>query len=170
MADLREAGSPGAPPGRCGEAIERLESALQAFLLVLKQERLHEFLLDRARVDLDRAGAALLYALYRDGASLRVCDLAERLRVDAPTVSRKVRQLERMGLLGRSEDEVDRRAVRLQLTEAGRDAIDAVLRARRGWLAELLDDWSPEEQAAFARMLRRFAEGVARHLEEHHVR
>ncbi|WP_165845533.1 MarR family winged helix-turn-helix transcriptional regulator [Streptacidiphilus pinicola] len=155
------------------EPIERLESALQAVMLVLKQERLHEFLIDRARADLDRAGVALLYVLYRDDTEqvgLRVCDLAERLRVDAPTVSRKARQLERSGLLGRGADDVDHRAVRLRLTESGRAAIDAVLGARHDWLTEVLADWSPDEMAVFAGMLRGFADGVTRHLEDHHVR
>lgn len=130
----------------------------------LGQVRLHEFLLARAQIDLDRAGAAVLSVLNEQPASLRVSELAERLHIDAPAVSRKVRRLEHAGLIRRSGDQADRRAIRLELTDSGRAAIDATVRARRDWLAEVLSEWSAEEQAALARSLRRLAEGVDRQL------
>ncbi|HEV2636275.1 MAG TPA: MarR family transcriptional regulator [Actinocrinis sp.] len=141
-----------------------IESALQSLVRELRQARLHEFLLVRARIDLDRAGAAVLPVLNEQSASLRVSELAERLHVDTPAVSRKVRQLERAGLVGRSGDQADRRASRLELTDSGRAAIDATLRARRDWLAEVLGEWSADEQAALALALRRFADGVDRYV------
>lgn len=147
--------------------IEELASAIQAVVGVLKQSRLHDFLLASAGVDLDRAGIALLHVLFESSGHLRIGDLAERLHVDAPSVSRTAARLERAGLVGRSADDEDRRACRLHLTPAGRGALDSVLGARRAWLAAALADWSPAERAAFARALHRFADGVDRHLEGH---
>ena len=166
---MRDAGVPGLPETRGAGTIGDVESALQALIRVLKQARLHELLLRRAQVDLDRAGASLLSVLYEHPESLRVSELAERLHVDTPAVSRKVHQLEREGLIARSGDQADRRASRLGLTDAGRAAIDTTLSARRAWIAGVLSDWTAAERSDFARALRRFADGVDDHLEESDV-
>ena len=67
----------------------------------ITQVRVHERLLRLAGVRLDRAGATLLFKLFAKGESLRVTDLAEMLGVDTPTVTRKVQQLERDGMVVR---------------------------------------------------------------------
>ena len=132
-------------------AIGEIESALHSLSRSLRQVRLHDFLLAEARVDVDRAGTALLYVLHVHGASLRLTDLAEQLHIDAPAVTRKAQQLERSGLVGRTRDVADGRASRLQLTAAGRKAISRILAARRAWLTGLLSGWPESEQAEFAR-------------------
>jgi len=169
MSAVREDDFPGtAGPGR-EEPVADLESALRSLFRVLKQSRLHALLLGRAQTDLDRAGVELLYALYAQDASLRLTDLAERLRIDAPAVTRKAQQLERAGLVGRTRDQADGRATRLGLTAPGRAAMDRILAARRVWLTEVLGGWSAADQAEFARLVRRFAGDVDRHLEAPHV-
>jgi DNA-binding MarR family transcriptional regulator len=145
-------------------AIGAIESALHSLSRSLRQVRLHDFLRAEARVDVDRAGLALLYVLHVNGASLRLTDLAEQLHIDAPAVTRKAQQLERSGLVGRSRDSADGRATRLQLTAAGGDAISRILAARRAWLTGLLSGWPESEQAEFARLLRQFTSDVDRHL------
>jgi hypothetical protein len=71
------------------ETIAAIESALHSLARRLKQARLHDFVLRQAGVDIDQAGLAILYALHAEKASLRVTDLAERLGIDAPAVTRK---------------------------------------------------------------------------------
>jgi DNA-binding MarR family transcriptional regulator len=147
-------------------AIDEIESALHALAQALKQVRLHEHLLARARVDVDRAGVALLYVLYMEGASLRVTDLAEQLRIDAPAVTRKAQQLEKSGLVGRSRDPGDARATRLQLTAQGRRTINRILAARRAWLTTVLSSWPKAEQSELARLLCLLVESVDRQLKD----
>jgi DNA-binding MarR family transcriptional regulator len=177
MADLQGAGFSGGtvPVDPAGDAaVESLATALQSLFGLLKRTRLHDHLLDRAQTDVDRAGLAVLLVLHAvtdavpfgAGPSLRMTELAEQLHIDAPAVSRKVRQLERAGLIARTRDEADARAVRLRLTAAGREAVTAVRGARRSWLAEVTAGWPAAERAEFARLLGRFAEGGERHLEE----
>ena len=48
------------------------------------QLRVHERLMQRAGVRIDRAGGALLYMLRAHGESARVTELAELLGVDSP--------------------------------------------------------------------------------------
>jgi DNA-binding MarR family transcriptional regulator len=57
--------------------------------------------------------------LAHDG-PMRLNDLARRMGVSAPTASRAVDALEALGLVGRAPDPDDRRALRLDLTPAGR--------------------------------------------------
>lgn len=68
-------------------------------------------------------------ALWREG-GLHQCDLAERLGVEAPTVTRMVQRLERGGLIDRRPDPDDARAMRLYPTQRAR-LLEAVI--RRAW-------------------------------------
>jgi len=129
------------------------------------QLRLHERMLQAAGVRIDRAGAALLYMLHTHGDSLRVTGLADLLGVDAPTVTRKIQQLERDGLVARHADAEDHRAIRIQLTAHGRKTVERVQKARMAWFDGLLEGWNEPDLAAFASMLGRFAAALQRDLE-----
>jgi len=146
-------------------SVTDMEEALHALLQSLRRDRLHEYLLGLAGEDLDRPAVVLLYALHTRGAELRMSDVADKLHVDAATVTRKAQQLERAGLVERARDPQDGRAFRLALTDAGQRAIDAVLAARRQWLGELLAEWTTTDRTDLTRLLRQFADTVDRHLE-----
>ena len=142
--------------------IEVIEGALQAVVRTLNQVKVHERLLRVAAARVDRAGVALMYRLATEGGGdgLRITDLAERLGVDAPTVTRKVQQLEREGLVQRHVDPGDRRASRLVLTAQGKRTIERVMTARRAWLTGLLEGWDDDDQDRFGQLLSRFAEAL----------
>ena len=148
------------------EAIGAIEMELHSFVRSLKQVRLHEYLLTKARVDVDRAGMALLYVLYVEGTSLRLTDLAEQLQIEAPAVTRKAQHLERSGLVSRTPDPNDGRATQLQLSTQGRRTINRILTVRRAWLQTLLSDWPEASQIEFARLLRLFTYDVNQYLKE----
>lgn len=152
-----------APPD---DAIGEIQSALHSLSRSLKRGRLHDYLLDQARVDCDQSGLAVLYVLHSAGTSLRLTDLAERLHIDAPGVTRKAQQLERAGLVSRTQDQADARATRIQATPQGRRMIARFLSARRAWLTDLLSSWPEAERAEFARLLGRFVDDLRLHLEE----
>jgi DNA-binding MarR family transcriptional regulator len=153
-------------PGTSARPVDRFDEALQTVARSITQVRLHERLLQLAGVRLDRAGATLLFKLSAKGDALRVTDLAELLGVDAPTVTRKVQQLEREGMVVRHTDPDDGRASRIGLTPAGRRAIDRVRRARRAWLGQLLQDWHDDDLSDLADLLSRFAEDLERDLDD----
>ncbi len=146
--------------------VDRFDEALQTVARSITQVRLHERLLQLAGVRLDRAGATLLFKLSAKGDSLRVTDLAEILGVDTPTVTRKVQQLERQGMVVRQTDPDDRRASRIRLTPDGRRTIERVRRARRSWLEQLLQNWEDDDLSALADLLSRFAEDLERDLDD----
>jgi DNA-binding MarR family transcriptional regulator len=143
--------------GPADRSIDQIEVALQVVARSMTQARLHERFLQTAGVRLDRAGAALLYKLYAHRDSLRVTTLADLLGVDAPTVTRKVQQLEHEGYVVRHPDPDDRRATRIELSSSGRRTLQRVLDARRSWIASLFEGWDRTELGDFASALGRFS-------------
>ncbi len=148
--------------GASGDPVDRIQAAFQVVARSITQVRVHERLLREAGVRLDRAGSALLYQLHFAGDALRVTDLAELLGVDAPTVTRKIQQLERQQLVSRRPDPDDRRAARIALTPAGRHTLERVLAARRAWFERMFEDWDEGDAATFATMLGRFSAALER--------
>jgi DNA-binding MarR family transcriptional regulator len=157
---------PVAESGPAAHHVDQFDEALQNVARSITQVRLHERLLRQAGVRLDRAGATLLFKLSAKGDSLRVTDLAEILGVDTPTVTRKVQQLERDGMVVRQNDPADRRASRIGLTPAGRRTIERVRRARRAWLEQLLHDWDDDALSVLAELLGHFADDLERELDD----
>jgi DNA-binding MarR family transcriptional regulator len=155
--------SRGPQSSEAGGSVDRIEVALQVVARSITQVRLHERLLQAAGVRLDRAGATLLHKLHLHG-PIRVTALADLLGVDAPTVTRKIQQLERDGLVGREPDPDDRRATQIHLTPAGKRTLERVLKARRQWLDRLLRDWKESDLEAFATLLGRFSDDLAQEI------
>jgi DNA-binding MarR family transcriptional regulator len=149
-----------APPDTDGTT-QTIASALLSVARVMTQYKSHDALCRQAGVDLDRGGAALLYKLFAEGDDVRLGELAERLGIDSPAVTRKVQQLEREGLVERSADPTDARAARVRLAPAGRESIERLLQARQLWFDELLAGWSPEDRSELARLLHQFAATIA---------
>jgi DNA-binding MarR family transcriptional regulator len=153
----RSAEVAGGPERTTGEIVAALASLARA----LNQVKAHETFCRRAGVDLDRAGAALVYKLHSEGDGIRVCDLAERLGIDAPAVTRKVQRLERDGLVSRCADPSDGRASLVKLTAGGRRAIERLLQARERWIDDVIGDWPPSDRVVLARLLHRLADRIA---------
>jgi DNA-binding MarR family transcriptional regulator len=167
MPALTEGRGGGAPTQDA--TIAQIQAALYSLARRLKQTLLQDYIARQAGNDLDQAGMAVLYALDEDKQeqpSLRVSDLAARLCIDPPAVTRKAQQLERYGLVCRSRDACDGRASRLALTPEGRKVLRRFLDARHQWLAAVLADWPEAERAQFARLICRFADGIDQHLDE----
>jgi len=150
------------------ETIAAIESALHSLARRLGQARLKDYIARQAGDDLDQAGIAALYVLHAEDDSLRITDLAARLGIDSPAVTRKVQQLEHLGLVVRSPDPVDGRASRLLLTRDGRRTIERLLEARRVWLEELLSEWPTPDRKEFARLLQLFAATIETDVEGRH--
>jgi DNA-binding MarR family transcriptional regulator len=146
--------------------LDRIAASLQILQRAFNQARSHEQLLQEAGVRVDRAGSALLYKLHvHPGVSLRVTTLAELLGIDAPAVTRKVQQLERLGFVSRENDPEDKRATRIQLTDAGEETMQLVLAAHKKRLARLFHGWTSEELQNFSSSMGRFADALTTEME-----
>jgi DNA-binding MarR family transcriptional regulator len=91
-----------------------------------------------------------------------VSELAAAERVRPQSMAQTVNELETDGLIARRSDPDDGRRTLVEITEKGREALNADRRRRDGWLAQALEeDLSESEQAVLAdavELLRRLAE------------
>jgi DNA-binding MarR family transcriptional regulator len=90
-----------------------------------------------------------------DGQNVR--DLAARLGVDRSTATRMCNRLVSAGLIARTGDPADGRAVVISLTGEGRRVVDAVTRTRRDSVAALLRSIPPDRRAQLVDLLDEFA-------------
>lgn len=133
---------------------------------VLNRSRLVEQAMERAGGDLDRPSISILTTLNQAGEPLRVGEIAARMRVAGPHVTRQVHALERRGLVRRLADEHDRRARPIALTPEGAAAAERYVSAVLGRLDDALRGWSADDRATFYRLLARFADDLAAHFAE----
>ncbi|MDQ2677465.1 MAG: MarR family transcriptional regulator [Actinomycetota bacterium] len=99
------------------EATMRAWSALLVAHRRLTTEMDRE-LRDRTGMDLDEYD--VLYQLHAAGRPVRMGELADRVLITRPTVTRLVGRLVDQGLVERTGDAEDRRTVRVSLSQAGR--------------------------------------------------
>ena len=93
---------------------------------------------------------AALATIDRHG-PLTPSELAQRERVQRPTVTRLVARLEELGLLARAADPGDRRSSLLSITPAGRALLEEVRGRKDAYLAGRLEGLDAEERAALDR-------------------
>ena len=94
----------------------------------------------------------VLIELWRED-GLRGGELAERLGVEPPTVTKMLRRLERCGLVSRSQDPEDARSLRVYLTEEGRSLEEPVVRCWERVEEKSLAGMSADERRTLHRLL-----------------
>lgn len=105
--------------------------------------------------EVDAATIPVLHVLTCTG-SLRLSDLAQRMHLDASTISRHARHLEERGLLERTVDPDDRRASRVAITELGAKVLTGCIDQRKQRLGQALATWSAEDRQHLQRLATRF--------------
>jgi DNA-binding MarR family transcriptional regulator len=113
-----------------------------------------------ARNSMDRAAYLLLSRLDQDGPT-GVKALAAGMGIDSSTVTRQVAPLVDSGLVKRTSDPDDGRAVVLQLSPRGSDRLEEVRASRRKLVALLTADWTQEEREQFCALLTRFNTAIS---------
>jgi DNA-binding MarR family transcriptional regulator len=108
----------------------------------------------RLRQEAKKVGVSALDALLLGQILLRPggggCDLADEEQISRPTLSSHVKRLEAAGWITRLTDAEDARRSGLTITEAGREALEAIRRQRNDWLAARLSRLSPEARQALS--------------------
>lgn len=90
----------------------------------------------------------------------RLSDLPKEIPLDLSTISRHCAALTRDGLLDRTDDPNDRRAVLINVTEAGRERLDRLRAEKTALLKDATSHWSREDIENFTRLLNRMAEDL----------
>ena len=102
--------------------------------------------------DLTLAQLSILLTLLDKG-PIRMTELAAHERVRTPTTTVAIRRLEKLGLVKRSRDPSDLRAVLVDVTPRGLVQHREAVATRRSKLAGMLSRLSDEERTALTRAL-----------------
>ncbi|MEI5103800.1 MarR family transcriptional regulator [Streptomyces sp. PmtG] len=133
--------------------LDTLQHQVAVFARRAEQTRLGG--VGQVRNSMDRAAYLLLNRLDKEG-PMGVKALAASMGIDSSTVTRQVAPLVDTGLVKRTSHPEDGRAVVLQLSPRGQSRLDEVRSSRRELMAELTQDWAPEERSSFTALLTRF--------------
>ncbi len=86
-----------------------------------------------------------IFHIHRIG-SCGVTEIGDHLGVTSAAASQLLDRLVQQGLVERSEDPVDRRVKRIELTEKGQHLFEEGVRARQSWLDDLARTLSDQEK------------------------
>ncbi|OBB56154.1 MarR family transcriptional regulator [Mycobacterium sp. 852013-51886_SCH5428379] len=112
--------------------------------------RLNRFATQRTKLPLPWAQARLLSTIEDRGAA-RISDLACLDHCSQPTMTTQVRRLEDAGLVSRTEDPLDGRAVLIRITKKGRQVLTEARIDRAAVIDPRLEKLTAEDRETLAR-------------------
>jgi len=120
-------------------------------------KRAHSMMLDILEPVFEERGFSyiqyVILSWSRDGAAVNPKDICVQFRHDSGALTRVIDQLAERGFLNRVRRDPDRRKVELQLTEAGRIAVEGLIPLVVAKLNLALADFSGGEFEEFLRLL-----------------
>ncbi len=140
------------PDGPLAEQLLRLTRRVHR----IQKRHLHE-----CGLGITPAQSRLLRTLAHYDAPPRMADLAERLEVVPRAVTTLVDGLEAGGKVRRVPDPTNRRVIRIELTDDGREALREVHGARRSAAKEILAPLTDGQRAVLGELLDTLIDGTA---------
>jgi DNA-binding MarR family transcriptional regulator len=137
--------------------IDALHVALMDVVGIVTRPQPDIKLLNEAGVTLDRALAPLLVRVSLKQ-PIGIVELAELVGRDHSTISRQIAKMEEAGLVAREPRADGTPSRNIVLTAEGRSIVDAIRKARRRILSEVLAGWSDGDRTDLIRLLRKFAQ------------
>ena len=104
------------------------------------------------------------YPRKYNGTAASVAEIATRMGVSVPAVSRTLRSLQGKALIERAVDEDDRRSVRVTITEAGREQLRENMTRVVAALNRILAVFTEDEMRTIARLYGKFAAATEKQL------
>jgi DNA-binding MarR family transcriptional regulator len=143
--------------------LDQLENSLYNCVRTYKSSSYYKAIIERVGTDIDRPSMFILIIL--DSQSLQFRDLVKKLGVEAPSVSRKVHELEAKGLVMR-ETTRDKRIHLLTLTDNGHKLTNKIKHAKREYLSRILAAWTVEDQEKLATLLVKLADDFSKSINQ----
>ena len=97
----------------------------------------------------------LMAQLERNPAGLRMSDISKRLMVSGGNITGITDQLEKEGLVVRTLDPADRRAVTVKLTEAGGKKFRQMAERHENWIVQTFSVLTREEKETMSALLKK---------------
>lgn len=141
------------------EQMKTLHGVLIRIVSALNRPRNDEKLIADAGIQLDRALFSILISIERLG-PIGVVELAECAGRDYTTVSRQVAKLEKLGLVIRQHNVIDRRIREAVISPTGKAMTERIDAAREQMGNAVFKDWSQDELDIFVRLMQKFANAM----------
>ncbi|ECD9322010.1 MarR family transcriptional regulator [Salmonella enterica] len=141
------------------EQMKTLHGALIRIVSALNRPRNDEKLIADAGIQLDRALFSILISIERLG-PIGVVELAECAGRDYTTVSRQVAKLEKLGLVIRQHNVIDRRIREAVISPTGKAMTERIDAAREQMGNAVFKDWSQDELDIFVRLMQKFVNAM----------
>ncbi|HSK95313.1 MAG TPA: MarR family transcriptional regulator [Euzebyales bacterium] len=120
-----------------------------------------------AQLELHAGQDALLHTLAQEPDGLVVSEIAARLGIEPPTVTRSLDRLERGGWITREPAAGDRRAVRIRPTSRAIEVVARIEEVWRDMARSLTSELDERERAQLVALLERCREGLRTRVAEH---
>ncbi|WP_026416895.1 MarR family winged helix-turn-helix transcriptional regulator [Actinomadura oligospora] len=137
-----------------------LIARLGALSAAVSRGRLYETAVEATGAHLERPAITILGVLNAADAPCRIGEIAHRMQVEGPHVTRHVKRLEQRGLVRAVTDPDDRRARLVELTPDGKRVIDRYLGVILGWFDSALDAWTPSDRDDLYRLVTRLLDDL----------
>jgi DNA-binding MarR family transcriptional regulator len=141
--------------------LRRVEQALTRISRISLGREASRIRAERSGVHLSRPSISILSTLRLSG-PVRLRELSRRTDLEAPLISREIRELMDAGLVRRTSDPTDGRAGIVELTTKGRQASEAYRAATDDIIADTFSRWTAAELRALAGQLERVAGDFSR--------
>jgi len=132
-------------------------------------KRAHSLMLDIMEPVIEQRGFSfvqyVVMSSLRDGIAMNPKVICTQFRHDSGALTRIIDQLAERGLLERVRRDRDRRKVELQLTPAGREAIESLIPLVVDKLNEVLTDFSKAEVQELLRLLVKLNTTLQEHID-----
>ncbi|MQY26547.1 MarR family winged helix-turn-helix transcriptional regulator [Nocardia aurantia] len=146
------------------EALKGLLPRMAQLSSTLSRGQLFETATATAGITLERPAITILVILESAEGPMRVGEIATRMQVAGPHVTRQLNALEKRRLVRRVPDPDDQRARLITVTPEGEKLVGRYLRVIDGWFDAALTDWPDSDQRALVRLLGRFVDDLSTHL------
>lgn len=137
--------------------------------ILLSMERLSRIKSDGVIIGMTPSEFSVLccaeqYPRKNNGAAASVAEIAARMGVSVPAVSRTLRFLQERSLIERTVDEDDRRSVRVTITEEGREQLRDNMTRVVAALNRILSVFTEDEMRTIAELYSKFASATEKQL------
>lgn len=114
--------------------------------------------------EMTQESVRLIIICLAHGDGITQLDLVKKTHLSPPTVSITVKKLEKLGYISRVSDSVDGRAVRVYLTDKGRELDNSALDAIHNINNILMQGITPEQAEILTRLLGHMRDNLLDHL------
>lgn len=142
--------------------LDNLEEALTAFIRIVKKPTYWDEFQRLADVHIDRPAAAILHVLNKQDCQFQT--LVNHLGLEAPSISRKVHELEEQGLIQRQPSS-DKRVHELRLSPHAKVMVKQLIDAKRLIMSQVLAGWNENDRQQLVNVLQRLARDMTVHFE-----